>query len=295
MEISAILLRPLSWVYINNALSGALANVFAVSLLHPLDTVRTRLQVQDGRRSKFSMMLVRDIYRAEGWSGLYRGWRSLVLSLTVTNFVYFYFFYGLKLNIQSDHQSFHYDLLFAVVAGILAVFISNPFWVVNTRLKLQTVKVVGRTQFDSYYAGIYDCFHRVREEEGLGAFSLGLTSSLLLVSNPALNFMIYEAQRRHLTPLLIHYIGLSTLFFVYGALSKFITTIVTYPLQFIQTRSRAGVKIIDDTAERKTASEWLAYFFRGIESKVTQTVMTSALMFLIFEHLRSALLSLFSS
>ena len=40
-----------------------------------------------------------------------------MLSLVVTNFVYFYCFYGLKLNIQADDQTLHHDLMFAMIAG----------------------------------------------------------------------------------------------------------------------------------------------------------------------------------
>ena len=57
-------------------------------------------------------------------SGLYRGWFSLVSSLFLTNFVYFYVFHCLRTLLLQEGVSQRYvtDLVFGMLAGTLAMF-----------------------------------------------------------------------------------------------------------------------------------------------------------------------------
>ena len=61
--------------------------------------------------------------RDEGFLTLYRGCQSTLLSISVSNFVYFYSFHGLKKLGLSSSQSALKDLLFACTAG--SVLFSN--------------------------------------------------------------------------------------------------------------------------------------------------------------------------
>jgi len=47
-----------------------------------------------------------------------------------------------------------------------------------------------------------DCLSHIAYRDGLLAWWDGLLPSLVLVSNPAINFMIYEALKRNLLPVL---------------------------------------------------------------------------------------------
>lgn len=51
-----------------------------------------------------------------------------------------------------------------------------------------------------------DCFVKVVRNEGFRALWSGLLSSLILVTNPAINFMIYEALKRNILPLLQNFV-----------------------------------------------------------------------------------------
>merc|ERR1719495_1919848 len=107
-----------------------------MSALFPLDTVRTRLQLEEGRTSSSIPGILMDIYKTEGVGGLYRGLLPVIESLYCSNFVYFYTFHGLK-RIANEDKSALRDLLLAMVAGSINVMTTNPLWVVNTRLKMQ--------------------------------------------------------------------------------------------------------------------------------------------------------------
>lgn len=291
-----------------HAISGTLGGVFSITLLFPFETARTRLQVDDRRPSKLSVKVIRDLIYEEGWRSLYQGWRSLLVSLSVTNFVYFYVFYGLRSfnwSLSTDDHSFlenenhvqniFTDLMNGTIAGIVAVIISNPFWVINTRLKLQGVKLEasGRhAEKHSKYHGIADCFVEIIKTESPVALYSGLLSSLVLVSNPAINFMIYESLKRNILPVLRSFISESSLYFCFGGTSKLVATVVTYPIQVVQTRARAGIGEKSNLAAIKIRRPNIGFWFRGLESKLVQTVLMSAIMLLTYEHIRSLALLL---
>ena len=46
------------------------------------------------------------------------------------------------------------------------------------------------------YTGTYDCLNRIIKEEGIGALWNGVYPSLILVSNPTIQFFTYERCRR---------------------------------------------------------------------------------------------------
>jgi len=254
--------------------------------LFPFETARTRLQVDEGRKSVTSIRLIYELAHEEGFSTLYRGWNSLIVALTVTNFIYFYVFHGLKLYMGSTYQSqsVDKDLLFGIVAGILAVLVSNPLWVVNVRLKLQGANIKAK-HVKTDYSGVIDGLFQISSREGPLALWSGVPSSLILVTNPAITYMVYEGLKRNIFDTLHLYLNSSILFFTFGAISKLCATVVTYPAQLIQARLRAGMSVSHLLTRQTLSLETCLMWFRGMESKLTQTVLNCAVMQLTYEHI----------
>jgi adenine nucleotide transporter 17 len=283
-----------------HAFAGSVANAFSMTLLYPFETVRTRLQVDDRHEVNLTFFVIRDIVRYEGFWSLYRGWWSLIISNYVTNFAYFYAFTFLRLFVLSFDGAFSIssDLTSGIFAGFVAVLVSNPLWVINTRLKLQGIKPLARSLPGTsvtrsvlpHYSGIFDCLRHIVTHEGVGTLWGGLLTSLILCTNPAISFMIYEALKRNVMDVLRQWANASTLYFVFGALSKLFATIVTYPLQLIQTRARAGVAI----PNLIHVPIWycICIMYRGMESKLIQTVLTSALTLMTYELIVDAVFTL---
>lgn len=117
----------------------------------------------------------------------------------------------------------------SVCLGVVNVLATTPLWVVNTRLKLQGSKFRSADIQPTNYAGIFgktpvtlsklepplfhlsslsnfaaifvfspDAFYQIVRDEGVGALWNGTFPSLLLVLNPAIQFMIYEGLKRQL-------------------------------------------------------------------------------------------------
>ncbi|KAG9483914.1 hypothetical protein GDO78_009694 [Eleutherodactylus coqui] len=182
-----------------HAVAGALGSVTAMSLFYPLDTARLRLQVDEQRKSRSTPAVLMEIIREEGLLAPYRGWFPVISSLCCSNFVYFYTFNSLKsLWIKGTASTTGKDLMIGFVAGVVNVLLTTPLWVVNTRLKLQGAKFRNDDIKPTTYTGISDAFQKILQKEGVLALWNGTLPSLLLVFNPAIQFMFYEGLKRQL-------------------------------------------------------------------------------------------------
>jgi len=273
-----------------HALAGAAGSVTAMSVFYPLDTVRSLLQVDEKRRSLNTVSMIIQIIEEEGFSSLYRGLFPVLTTICASNFVYFYTFHGLKG--QYSGQNAPRDLLLASVAGIVNVVATAPLWVVNTRIKLQGAKLKTPGLHSAVkYNGIIDGLIKIGMLEGVSGLWSGMLPSLLLVSNPAIQFMVYEAIKRNLQAVYDSKELSSLTYFCIGALAKTAATFATYPLQILQSKLRYANKTYGNE-ERGSILRMLLYIIRsqglsglykGLEAKLLQTVLTAALMFLCYE------------
>lgn len=184
---------------------------------------------------------------------LYRGLQPVQTSLCVSGFVYFYAFHGLRAMFAGESgqsASASKDLLLGSVAGAINVMLTNPMWVVNTRMKMQRPKVnqvqneskVNDKRMAHHYKGIIDGLFKITRHEGASTLWSGTVPSLMLVSNPAIQFMCYELMKRNL----LQWTGSQSLtsaqIFALGAIAKSISTVLTYPLQVAQSKLRVSFK-----------------------------------------------------
>ncbi|EDW78983.1 uncharacterized protein Dwil_GK11866 [Drosophila willistoni] len=294
-----------NWVH---AVSGASGGCIAMSTFYPLDTVRSRLQLEESGEVRSTKQVIKEIVLGEGFQALYRGLGPVLQSLCISNFVYFYTFHALKAiasNGSPSQQSALKDLLLGCIAGVINVFTTTPFWVVNTRLRMRNVAGTS-DEINKHYKTLLEGLKYVAKTEGVAGLWSGTIPSLMLVSNPALQFMMYEMLKRNLMTFTGGEIG-SLGFFVIGAIAKAFATVLTYPLQLVQTKQRHRTKEADSGAaggpstSRQAAAgkqtnqstlelmisilqhQGVRGLFRGLEAKILQTVLTAALMFMAYE------------
>uniref|UniRef100_A0A182NHS3 Peroxisomal membrane protein PMP34 n=1 Tax=Anopheles dirus TaxID=7168 RepID=A0A182NHS3_9DIPT len=301
-----------SWVH---AVSGSAGSVIAMSAFYPLDTVRSRLQLEepDRRKALSTWRVLRNLIDEEGFETLYRGLVPVLESLCISNFVYFYTFHSLKALRGGGAQSALGDLLLGSLAGVVNVLTTTPCWVVNTRLKMKGLRQQQRgssssgsssSHNDVKYDGLLDGLQYIARTEGVRGLWAGAVPSLMLVINPAIQFMVYEALKRRLTAgdTSAKAAPSAIAFFSIGAIAKMIATVLTYPLQLVQTKLRHGnadrslnlppdvdtVQLLLIILKR----QGVAGLFRGLEAKLLQTVLTAALMFMAYEKIARFVTSL---
>eukprot|EP00455_Lapot_gusevi_P050693 TRINITY_DN7406_c0_g1_i9.p1 TRINITY_DN7406_c0_g1~~TRINITY_DN7406_c0_g1_i9.p1 ORF type:complete len:210 (+),score=50.00 TRINITY_DN7406_c0_g1_i9:38-667(+) len=190
------------------------------------------------------------------------------------------------------------NLVIAAIAGVAQAFATNPMSVVNARIATQ------KKSDGEKYTSTLDCMMKIYGQHGFAGFFSGLGASLILVTNPAIQFVVYErlslmmrtleANRLGKQP---HTIVLSPFqTFLFGALGKALATVVTYPYQMLKSRLQAssgpyqGIWHATTTIHRE---EGFGAFYRGLGAKFAQTVLNSAFMFTFYESmLRFAVLLL---
>jgi len=275
-----------------------------MSLMYPLDQIRTYLQV---KKTSGTWEGIKALVKEEGVPGLYRGLGPVLISLAVSNFVYFYANNLLKVLVRKATKkqvTVIQNLFIASIAGVINVLLTCPLWVANTRLKLQFKHTGKKEDGKEPYKGLYDCLVRVSKEEGVLTLWSSTVASLILVTNPTINFVVYDKVRQMMvTAAKAKNMGLTSAeIFLNGAIAKAIATIVTYPIQIAQTRLRAHggkdegrdkYKNTLDVLIKLYRSDGFLGWFAGMDVKLVQTVLTAAFQFVCYEHIKAFIFYVF--
>ncbi|XP_072029987.1 peroxisomal membrane protein PMP34-like [Amphiura filiformis] len=291
-----------------HAVAGAAGSVTAMTIFFPLETARTRLQIDETRRAQHTPEILAEIAREEGLESLYRGWFPVITSVCCSNFVYFYTFRCIRavcVNTLRNKAALK-DLVIGMVAGVINVLMTTPLWVVNMRLKLQGARFQTqhfREDKHPFYHGIWDALTRILRDEGVQGLWGGTMSSLVLVSNPAIHFMIYEAIKRYMNRFASGRELSGLQYFFCGAIAKMVATLITYPLQIVQSKLRYGKEEelqqyrnhlgrISAVIRHILQVQGASGLYKGLEAKLLQTVFTAALMFLTYEKIAAFIFKL---
>ncbi|KAL7255770.1 hypothetical protein ACSBR1_009824 [Camellia fascicularis] len=300
-------LKSVNWQW-ENATAGALAGLATVSFSHPLDVVRTRFQVSDGRTSnlpsyKNTHQAVWTIARTEGLRGLYAGFYPAVLGSTISWGLYFFFYSKAKQRYSKGGQELTpgLHLASAAEAGALVCCCTNPLWLVKTRLQLQTPLHPAHP-----YSGFHDAVKTILKEEGWSALYKGIVPGLFLVTHGAIQFTAYEELRKVVVGFrskeseeelsaaeLLNTIDYATL----GASSKLTAILLTYPFQVIRSRlqqrpSKDGIPIYMDSwhVVKETARfEGLRGFYKGITANMLKNIPAASITFIVYENVLNML------
>lgn len=300
-------LKPTDWQW-ENAAAGAFAGLATVAFSHPLDVIRTRFQVSDGRTSnlpayKNTPHALWSIARTEGLRGLYAGFHPAVLGSTVSWGLYFFFYSKAKQRYSKtdDKLTPGLHLASAAEAGALVCFCTNPLWLVKTRMQLQTPLHPTRP-----YTGLFDAVRTILKEEGWGALYKGLGPSLFLVTHGAIQFTAYEELRKAVLNYrskdiedefsafeVLGTIDHATL----GASSKLTAILLTYPFQVIRSRLQQrpildGIPVYThswDVVKETARFEGLRGFYRGITANLLKNVPAASITFIVYENVLNML------
>ncbi|KAI8955756.1 mitochondrial carrier [Xylaria longipes] len=286
-----------------HAVAGAGGGVLSMVLTYPLITLSTRAQVESKRAETDFLAAVKRIVAREGVAGLYAGLDSAVFGISVTNFVYYYWYewtraFFEKAAAKAGRASRKLTTVESMMAGALAgsatVILTNPIWVINTRMTTRKESLEASRELVVEGSGAKAVHGKPKapttigtlmallREEGPQALFRGVIPALVLVINPILQYTLFEQmknvfearRKRNITP---------TMAFFLGALGKLFATSITYP--YITVKSQMHVagngqkEGMTQAISRVIKEEGYAGLYKGIGPKVTQSVLTAAFLF----------------
>lgn len=296
--------------------------------------------------STSTLVQLLEVIRSEGWGGLYSGLKPSLFGTAASMGIYYYFYQVFKnkaeaIAVARLHKGrgdgslgmFSW-LLVAALAGSLNVLLTNPLWVLVTRMQTHTqaerkimeerkhalLKQASETSFNTSLLhdksadldslkprpyGTLRAAHEVYSEAGIAGFWKGIIPTLIMVCNPSIQFMIYESSLKHLksrraarkqghgskNPTALEV-------FLLGALAKLGATISTYPLLVVKSRLQAKQEIGGNISFRYSGTidaiikmiryEGLSSFYKGMSTKIVQSVFAASVLFMVKEEILKA-------
>jgi len=274
-----------------HALAGVLGGTIAFTITYPLITISTRMQVDKDNKNT-TTDIIKKTLREEGWQGFFSGISSGIVGITATSGVYYYCYESLRLFLEGPEKAKISDLKslsMGALSGMITALMTNPIWVINTR-KTTVARKAGSTE-DS--ASLYQTAQTIIQQEGVGALWNGIVPALILAANPTIQYAVFEKLKqlyakngKSLTMLQAFYMG---------AIAKVAATLVTYPYIVVKSRLQNAKKgeekknttsVLSDIFK----SEGLSGFYKGIESKITQSVLNAAFLFMFKEEMVSVVI-----
>jgi len=278
----------------------------------PLNTIRMKMQIDESFKGVSVLEAAKRIISSsdDGIAQLYQGLRAQIICLACSNFIYFYSYNSLKVLTAVMNKDAALtpvrNLMVASVAGVINVLLTSPLWMICTQIMMMGRKDKDGKLKVGKIPGVIEHGRSIYEQEGAGALWAGVIPSLWLVSNPSVQFVVYERIRVYMTSVAERRKSAITAieFFAMGALAKAAATYVTYPLQIAQSRLRADRKGKKDENGKmaprkyKGTMDCLAKllqkdgvqngWYQGINAKLLQTVLTAAFQFLTYEQIQLA-------
>ncbi|XP_041479604.1 solute carrier family 25 member 36-A-like [Lytechinus variegatus] len=255
--------RPTISPHMTHVVAGGVGGTVGAVITCPLEIVKTRLQssttafkqlpvngisvstggsiihVEDcGRRTASIVKCIKQIIEAEGATALFKGLGPTLVGVAPSRAIYFGAYANTKsfLNSHLTPESSMVHLLSAGSAGFISCTLTNPIWMVKTRMQLDERK-------GPAYNNMLKCARHVYQSEGLRGFYRGVTASYAGLSETMIHFVIYEKIKQ-----LIQTQNYSTssdrrpwdfvCFMGAAATSKTIASTLAYPHEVARTRLR---------------------------------------------------------
>lgn len=292
-----------------NLLSGGAAGTLASCLTNPLEVVKMQLQSSSAAVGEMAAAngspaaIARAIFRRDGVAGFFKGMKPTLVGIIPSRSVYFYSYEQTKRFLGTrglPEGGVPNALVSGLMAGVSGNTLTNPIWVVKTRVQLFADSGAGQ----KVYTGYRDAVSSIFREEGVGGFYKGISASYWGCLEGAVQFMIYEKIK---TKLLLDQNQIreeqglyptdklpKLCYFLSAALAKSTASIMTYPHEVARTRlreqARNGVfkyKGMWQTIGIISKEEGRKGLYGGMGVHLMKVVPNSAIMFLTYEIVNS--------
>ncbi|KAG9003899.1 hypothetical protein FRB94_002816 [Tulasnella sp. JGI-2019a] len=310
--------------------SGGLGGMGGALVTAPLDVVKTRLQssiYQDViRQERLAAQLsggaevvvrrpggllynfvetghiLRDLYKLEGPSALFRGLGPTLVGVIPARSINFFTYGNGKLYIADtfnggkENSAVH--LSAAVFAGLTTSTATNPIWVVKTRLQLMSDKrpipgsVAPTAQLRSQFFRSFHVTMDIVKRQGVRGLYKGLSASYLGVTEGTIQWVLYERLKARVAGKG----GAAEWAGMLGAAgtAKMTASLITYPHEVIRTRLRQDPPMVNGVLKPKytgllqtlrlvIAEEGAAALYGGLSAHLLRVIPNAAIMYTIYE------------
>lgn len=281
-----------------HTIATQLAGAFSTLSFYPLDVVKMRFMSQDGTKERMHnntvyrslSQSIKTIYSEEGVRALYRGAHVAVCGATASWGVYMYL-YRETLRIAGDRTEFSARAVASVVASSVASVLSNPIWLIKTRMQLEEFHRAHGKESMRQYATFFGGVRHVLRTNGFRGLWVGSSAQVLLGVPNAFNFPIYDTvkafrlQQTQRKSLDLYEVCICSTF------TRTILMLLSHPLFVIKTRlqdqrSHAGdVKYVSlhQAFLLTLKREGLKGLYRGVVPALAQSVPRSVTNFVVYE------------
>lgn len=167
---------------IQKALSGIASGSITTAFLHPFEVLKIRMQSDATLTHKQTW---RELYQQVRTVGIYNGAGANIIASGLAWGVYFGLFETFKpythAYICDKKTQVLADFTASLSASTISQFITNPLWVLKTRMSLQNVNIPGSTTSttavtpgvcarSSAYRNVFHGLYRLAKEEGIRGY-----------------------------------------------------------------------------------------------------------------------------
>jgi solute carrier family 25 folate transporter 32 len=175
----------------------------------------------------------------------------------------------------------------SIEASIIAAMVTQPIWVIRTRMFLNTQPKIG--EFDHAVSKALEIY----KQNGLRGFLKGFEMSLVLSFSGVLQMYLYEGSKILYEGLEIPESKFSEKSFICGSWSKFVAVVITYPLttirtrvqqdQYFNNRSEAKYHSVRDVMVHMMKDEGFRGFYKGILPNMMKGIPQRGIYFYFYE------------
>jgi adenine nucleotide transporter 17 len=262
------------------------------------------------------------ILNTSGVSGLYSGLKPAFIGTICSNTVYFYLCgylrevwlgrknlarrqKGMKKTRQLKPME---SLAISSLAGCGNVLCTNPIWILVTRMQASRKKAAAvQAKEDEKSDGkkeeltLSNTARSLYEESGILGFWKGVVPSLIMVSNPSIQYMFFEALKNRRDDSLVKVTAMTAFeVFRLTALAKLGATVITYPMLVVKsniqnasksnntTQSEGGLAHVSiaNTIQSILDREGPLGFYKGLRTKIFQSVFAASLLYSCKEEIK---------
>ncbi|KAI9353937.1 mitochondrial carrier domain-containing protein [Pilaira anomala] len=288
-------------------IAGGVGGLVGAVCTSPLDVVKTRLQstfyqqgVEKGLKKRQFILghfietgkLLMQIKQIEGIRGYFKGLGPNLIGVIPARAINFYTYgNGKKFYTELNHgkETPIVHLASAATAGIITSTVTNPIWVVKTRLQLQ-----GKQRM---YNNSFDCALKILKQEGVKGLYRGMSASYLGVAEGTVQWVIYEKLKKRWahSPAQMENkktFGGKTWLGNLGAaaMAKLVAACIAYPHEVIRTRLREPTKngVVKYTGILQCLKliireEGVISLYGGMSAHLLRVVPNAAIMFFCYE------------